>query len=426
MKPITIMNTKFHIIAVSAITLTLLNADEIYTNACLAKVEPTLPGSVTPILEQYPANCFSWQQFIYLNWPAGNSGQPDSAKKLGDSGPVVWETFRDIETLFLDDGKKPAPWGHGHDAESVIGRMLERTSKSKKEIPVLDEITQAAPTIDSWLVAKNGTIVRYEVLVNEIEFEYIYKNQFYNADKQAEAMKEGSMGINQPVGSMEIKAAWMEMTEDDDKSRFLTTEATIPADPNVEPSTKSRKALMGLVGMHIIHKTPNSPQYIWSTFEHVDNAPDYDQDGTDRPYNFFTPHFQPQNYNLTPEQNPNQVKRVTKISPITRNLNDKMRTLIDAYNITNGTKSPLANYVLIDTQWPGDALVVKPRAKTPLPDGNMIPRINLNATLETYVQYERISCMDCHRHAPAAGTKDFGSDYSFIYGSAKSPAKKKP
>ena len=30
---------------------------------------------------------------------------------------------------------------------------------------------------------------------------------------------------------------------------------------------------MGLTGLHIIHKTKNSPQFIWATFEHVNNAP---------------------------------------------------------------------------------------------------------------------------------------------------------
>lgn len=425
------MKARFYMFAVASFSLCpplLLNAEE-YPNACVAKVAPLLPADVTPILEQYPANCFSWQQFIYLNWPASatQAGQPDTKKKLGDPGPVVWETYRDIHSIFLDGAKKPAPWGAGHDAASVVGRHLARTSKSIREVPELGEITQAAPTLDSWLVAKNGTLTRYEVRVNQIEFEYIDKNGFYDANKQQAAMAPGGQGINQPVGSMEIKAAWLELTEEFDKSRFLTMEATIPKNPNVEPETEKRKAIMGLVGLHIIHKTPNSPQYIWCTFEHADNAPDYDQDGSDRPYNFFTPHFQAQNFNLTPEQNPNQVKRITKISAMTRNLNEKMHKLIKDYNRENRTNSPLANYVLIDAQWPGDALVVKPRAKIPLPDGNMIPRTLLNTTLETYVQNDRISCMDCHRTAATArkGSK-FGSDYTFVYGLAKTPKKEKP
>src|ERR1700738_1493664 len=30
---------------------------------------------------------------------------------------------------------------------------------------------------------------------------------------------------------------------------------------------------VGLVGLHIVQKTPTRPQWIWSTFEQVDNVP---------------------------------------------------------------------------------------------------------------------------------------------------------
>ena len=392
----------------------------------MAEVAPKLPSDVGPILEQYPANCFAWQQFIYLNWPADsrNPGLADKNKLLGAPGPVVWETYRNIDSIFLPGAKQPRPWGHEHDVHSVSNRRMSRRAKSAVEMPHLSANLQAAPTLNSWLVARNGTLTRYEVLVNKIEFEYILENEFYNPKAQKKAMKKGGSGINQPVGAMEIKAAWLELTDDFDSSRFLTTKAILPADPNVEPGTEEREALMGLVGMHIIHKTPTCPQYVWATFEHVDNCPDVDQEGTDRSYNFFVPHFAAENFNLTPEQNPNQVKRVSRIPREVQNLNGKMRALIQEYNQENETNSPLGNYILVNTQWPSDAAVVPPAAKVPLVEGNMIPRTLLNTTLETYVQYERISCMTCHRNATiAGGNTSFGSDYSFVYGAAKSDKK---
>src|SRR5205823_439786 len=30
---------------------------------------------------------------------------------------------------------------------------------------------------------------------------------------------------------------------------------------------------VGLAGLHIIHKTGKGPQFIWATFEHINNAP---------------------------------------------------------------------------------------------------------------------------------------------------------
>lgn len=55
---------------------------------------------------------------------------------------------------------------------------------------------------------------------------------------------------------------------------------------------------MGLVGMHLAHKTTAQPNWVWSTFEHVDNAPDCGPpqgggvnkscpDSPDRAYSFY-------------------------------------------------------------------------------------------------------------------------------------------
>src|SRR5258708_39895811 len=43
---------------------------------------------------------------------------------------------------------------------------------------------------------------------------------------------------------------------------------------------------MALVGLHITQKTPSAPQWIWSTFEHLDNVPG---PGAQAPYSFFKP-----------------------------------------------------------------------------------------------------------------------------------------
>ena len=32
---------------------------------------------------------------------------------------------------------------------------------------------------------------------------------------------------------------------------------------------------MALVGFHIVHRTFSAPQWVWATFEHQANAPDY-------------------------------------------------------------------------------------------------------------------------------------------------------
>ena len=406
-----------------------------YPNECDPTISPKIPTTVFPILEQYPANCFSWDSFFALNWPAMGAGVPDTKKKLGEPGPVVWETYRDSDTVFLPDGAEPKPWGADFDLQNVHGRILKQPAKSRPGVPHLHLVNEAAPTVDSWLIARNGTVTLFEKLVNKTEFDYILSNGFYSAANQHAAMGSDKKGVNQPAGSIEIKAAWMQLTKEanPDWSIFLTTKAMIPSkfpvvpagEPNATPFVE---ATMGLVAIHIIHKLPNAPQYIWSTFEHKDNCPDATDENVDRDYNYYNPKFQLQNFNLAPLKNPNQVKRVTKLPGIVTQINAKAHAAVRKYEETENVKTPFANYILVNTQWPSDAVVVPPAARAPLPNGNMIPRTLLNTMLETYVQDKYISCIDCHVGATIANDRNgnpssFGSDYSFLYGLAQWPKK---
>ena len=58
-------------------------------------------------------------------------------------------------------------------------------------------------------------------------------------------------------------------TRDDAERELIGREAPEPVSGPGEPSWKA--VTVGLVGFHIAQKTETSPQWIWSTFEHVDN-----------------------------------------------------------------------------------------------------------------------------------------------------------
>jgi hypothetical protein len=89
------------------------------------------------------------------------------------------------------------------------------------------------------------------------------------------------------IGSMELKAAWMEVTDPQNTKwdRCKLTSAIVP-----DPSTqKCRTATVALVGLHITHKTSSEPTWVWATFEHVDNAPNNNQDAGTTDWNFHDP-----------------------------------------------------------------------------------------------------------------------------------------
>jgi hypothetical protein len=87
------------------------------------------------------------------------------------------------------------------------------------------------------------------------------------------------------MGAIVLKVAWMELPESDGPGRHLGrdrrekmhTEKLLVWNPAYRNSTgvaSCRLATMGAAGVHIAHKTVNQPNWIWSTFEHQNNAPD--------------------------------------------------------------------------------------------------------------------------------------------------------
>ena len=70
-------------------------------------------------------------------------------------------------------------------------------------------------------------------------------------------------------GSTDIKAAWIDMSNMPHPERYYTRTAWL-----LDPDTGGcAQKSVGLVGLHIVQKTPTRPQWIWTTFEQVDNVP---------------------------------------------------------------------------------------------------------------------------------------------------------
>ena len=116
-------------------------------------------------------------------------------------------------------------------------------------------------------------------------YDYIVDNALYSLEGQQGFAKSAdwprgrhhSDGSELDTGSIFIKAAWKELATDDTASDFQRLQAWLfnPGTSVSDPSC--RLALVGLVGFHVVHRTRSAPQWVWSTFEHVANAPQYDE-----------------------------------------------------------------------------------------------------------------------------------------------------
>jgi hypothetical protein len=362
---------------------------------------------------------YSWRSFIALNWPAqigaASRGVPDRKRHFGDTnGPRVWMTWKSRYEIFQPMGRLPSPWasyegqnpcgGEGFDDDVVT------TLSSFSAFHDFDQAGSGNP-----LVAQNHTYVRYEVRVNEPEFDSIVGNKWYIAKNLP--TKAPSVPYN--IGSTSIKAAWRIIKKDEPyRDRYYVTSA------HVFDVTSGKCILqdVALVGFHIVTKTKENPHWIWSTFEHIDNVPANDVATSCRgrssgiikheptvPFSFYNPAKPPTLDPLTPpprispdhkpkaDPQPMQVVRDPG-RPITQLAMD----MNNAYwNLPEIKGTVWQNYMLVMTQWESG--------------GEFFPSACYavsNTTMETYLQNLYIQnrpasgCMQCHKTSNEGG-RDF-------------------
>jgi hypothetical protein len=400
-------------------------------------LSPAIPGDVNITASTVSIDAFqpdfdvySWNIFIALNWPPGPDGNADPSKKIGENGDndTVWEHYRDVSDIFLPGGAKPT-WN------SPVSLPPACAALNKDNLKVLTQVgknlltpavvsASSQPFNSGPLIDQNGVFTRYQILVNKTMFDYILANGLYS--------KEGQKAFTPPVnftsgslgkieGAIMVKSAW-KVIDAADKARFHSQDVLIytPASENPKyPETCTVKTV-GLVGLHIGHKTQSAPQWLWSTFEHVDNVPteaDVKNGKLKAKYNYYDPKCK----NCKPNEIPPRPWDPTKISTfhsqIVRmdqfNLPIYARSAAarnaDAQKLLLGVnpKSVWANYELISTMWPTD-----PKQ----PFGAPAPTLLANTTLETYIQKKTplvsSNCIECHNNATM--TVPVASDFTYI------------
>lgn len=338
-------------------------------------------------------DCYAWQLFIALNWPAKSAGEPDPGKSFGDPreySDVVWQTYKSAFEVFGDT--QPTPWGVNKAHELQLNSAVIKDTFLKYDLQ----------SDHNWLTDRDGKVVRYEIRVNKDEFQYILKNDLWHQEGIWKFVTSGP-GIELPsqksefgdVGAMEVKAAWRIIPEA--RRAYFEQNYKVAHAKVYDPATKTWKdSDVALVGLHIIKKTPKSPQWVWATFEHKDNAPVQGDSGEGRQWNFFDPELFKTNPNYkpnytsppsrsTPRDKPVQVVRVKQPSSddgAAVAINAAMHKLIAA----KFPNSVWRNYDLISAQWPAQPVKPDPKMQKALPSGQPRPRVLANTAMETYQQ----------------------------------------
>lgn len=359
---------------------------------------------------------YSWRIFLSMVWPAasGQRGVADAKKPIGASGPRVFETMKALWEVFHEDGSAPLPDFQTYDNPAHNACRV----KPAFGVPLLasfsgiDEIGQAgAGELAGPLVAQNGRYVRYQTLYNQTAFDFIVRNRYYlrSSLPNIPSPRPTTPVMEFPNGSVVIKAAWLDMAgfAEEQTRRYYTRSAIVR-----DPATGTCSTVtVGLVGLHIVQKTPSRPQWIWSSYEQIDSVP---------PSRFGDPvkfTFHDGGKTPMPAENPlllvplalQPVKPFNAERPFFARVHPK--TELTNYQYQELLKDTVWQYYgIVTTQWPriegNQALPVPATLNGDIT--NTFPGAGAfsafaNVTMETFDQGRpQLGCMSCHNQARLA------------------------
>jgi hypothetical protein len=411
-----------------------------------------VPQNVSTGVEGRPYfDYFSWESFIALNWPAkaGARGVPELPDdpnvflKAPAGTSVVWGTYKDSFDLFGQKDQRPTPW----ESNDIPINPCPNGSGQKTLIFITKGETPLMQTQQAFsfpLIDQRSNYVYFDIRYDQAEYNFIRgqdndPTSWLYLLKNLKPKENAQYGVQMPMttttpsnalGSIMLKAAWRIKTDKDDPSRFYTTTMQI-LDPVTQKCTPTSVLL---VGLHIAHKVDPFTEWVWSTFEQVDNVPPdagtktppppngYSfNNGTDIPktvggYNYKPPIPTPSS-SPTPSPSPVQV---TRVNPIPDTPTGQSTREINAYyqKLLQGTVWQY--YQLVVTQWPFNPGIGPGNPFMLMQNGGVYPQnagsafpVNgaINTTMETYFQIQNDaagaggnSCMSCHYRA---GQSDF-------------------
>jgi len=341
-------------------------------------------------------NCYGWQTFVSLFWPnlKGQRGVPDTEKPITDNSPRVWETFKQNYEVFQPSDPNwtldNKDWNDKQPLPQVCEQALinaEIDPDDSMTFQVLNETHLAFGNQFNNLVDQNNNIVHYNVRINRDEFEFMKENGYADTGSYD---YNGPLGINKRLfqlpdntvgftgkGATEIKSAWKILCKSegcnalDNPGRYFTRNALIytpsetktinpfeqngilPPETITNPETCELQEV-GLVGIHIAVKTFWAPQWIWTTFEHIDNVPGNTAADEPEPtqYSFFNPVCGDVTLEMCLEQRPG-------ITPPSFEMNPLLICCPNQQSVVNAKPDPGNNGDLMSPMFPQELLPIQ-------------------------------------------------------------------
>lgn len=404
--------------------------------ACLADAswfkDPQMPTEVP--LGKNADNCsfhqFEWQMFLDLVKPSGEG--------------IELESWMPDFGVFVPANQKPVDWGKRPPPPAGCNVPGGASKHILRQVPRLAGLPAGITTegileagSNAPLVDKNHRWVQFEVTVNKTQYDYLTQCDLYRQG----CFTSSAANISFPAGSVELKTAWRivetcdlpdspKPCKPEDASRYYTTKAVVTPYGVPASANKCQAVTVALVGLHAVHKTPLHPEWIWATFEHVDNAPDCTNpaqpppggwtfndpscDATKCPPNAFINACNPTDPTKKNKFDPTCAKppiptQVCRKNPEGGGSATNMGNIISInesiHKLMPASWAVWKNYKLVGGLW-------KDISQSPPTQAGSL--LAANTTAETYLQ--TINCFACHTPAPVTTPPNLQADFSHVFG----------
>jgi hypothetical protein len=394
------------------------------------------------------ADTLAWKTFIALNWPADDKGNPDEHVCLGEqTAKTVWEHWTKLDNIIStpDMASVILPQKKMLNVPREYLKFFSENAADEfqaaeylfdfknKEAQMYDSLfgPPVTPKPNYPVVDQNGNKTYFQTFYNKAMTDYIsraginnvegmkkFVNSYPHVDNNFQlkidgiraniqrihfplfvsqrkerslnfdSVKDSILVLEPSSGSIMIKTAWKILANDDDPGRFYTRSVF------VMENNKRIGVEVGLVAMHIAIKYSELPQWLWATFEHTDNVPEFINGHVAadplKKYHYYNNKYG-DSVNESPDaEGKSRLARLYPITSSTHDLNNWMHKQMVAIN----DQSVWQHYNLVGSQWPLDMLLY------PVDEyytGNPRPHALANAVIENYTQ--KVSCMSCHAKA---------------------------
>lgn len=206
----------------------------------------------------------SWFEKPTTQAPSDES--PFNDKNVSDTAFHLW-SWQKFLSLTRGPGKAPF--------ESLI--QVDNYGNKIGNLIELNDSTQAGS--DAVFYDKSNRAIYYTIYFNEsmYKFQQIYQsifvdiiNKYKNAPNrdalvQKELKSKGLDTITFPIGTFILKTSWILASSLKETKDYYVTKGVMNKD-TVD---------IALIGMHIIGRVENHPEFIWATYEHEGLAPNY-------------------------------------------------------------------------------------------------------------------------------------------------------